>query len=603
VSLQPAGVDSWSAAELNRPLTSGDRLWCDQDSRAELDLGAAALRLGSLTAFSFFRLDEHTAQMQLTAGTLIVQVRALADTQLYEIDTPNVAIALLQPGVYRIEVGELGETTTIAVSDGSAEVEGGGQSVRIDAPRLVRFSGAQTVSYQSAPLPEPDDFDAWSAARERGLTNSPSAAYVAQDMPGTQDLDSNGSWQLTPDYGYVWAPAAVAVGWAPYRFGHWAWIAPWGWTWVDAAPWGFAPYHYGRWVLWNSAWCWVPGPRRVHPVYAPAVVGWVGGPGRPGALGANVGWFPLGPHEVYVPPYEVSSRYAHAVNLTNTIVSSTYVDHIYQAGPSNLRYLNNTTAGASVVPQGALAAGEPTRGRLVPVGAGLLAGAALASAPAIAPQRQSVTGPALAYPVRHPPATYLNRSVLARTAPPRAPASFERQLTAIQANGGRALPGAELARLQPAAAAAPVRVLAGNGSARARGNALPDTLSDSSPTLAERERALEMSTLGSQPREDGVPPIPLAGATAAPPTQAAGSAAAPPPGEHSSHARNAATMSNSESTPAAQRYRTPEPHPAGQASYHAPAAPPGYHATPPAPPAQAPAAAPHAAVTHADPAH
>jgi hypothetical protein len=25
-------------------------------------------------------------------------------------------------------------------------------------------------------------------------------------------------------------------------------MSPWGWTWVDNAPWGFAPFHYGRWV-------------------------------------------------------------------------------------------------------------------------------------------------------------------------------------------------------------------------------------------------------------------------------------------------------------------------------------------------------------------
>ena len=324
---------------------------------------------------------------------------------------------------------------------------------------MARFSGTQ--AYQTEPFGVPDDFDAWSAARERGLMNSPSGDYVPPDMPGTQDLDSNGTWELTPDYGYVWAPLVVAAGWAPYRFGHWAFIPPWGWTWIDDAAWGFAPYHYGRWVQWNSAWCWVPGPRRVHPVYAPAMVGWVGGPGRhPGALAANVGWFPLGPHEVYVPPYAVSPRYARAVNLTNTVVTSTNVTDVYQNNGTDLRYRNNTPAAVTAVPQGAFASGAQLRGRAVALTAAALADAgASASAPAIMPQRASPTT-AVAASVAHPPPAYLNRPVLARTPPPRAPVPFERQLAAMQANGGSALARPALARLQPDVAAGPVRILA-----------------------------------------------------------------------------------------------------------------------------------------------
>jgi hypothetical protein len=261
VALQPAGVAAWGAAQLNRPVTTGDRLWSDQDSRAELDLGSAAVRLGSSTAFSFFNLDDRAVQMQLTAGTLIVQVRELFPNQLYEIDTPNLAVALLEPGEYRVEVNDAGDSTVVRVSEGRAHVEGGGQSVTLGIQQMARFGGRDTLGYESGPFGVPDDFDAWSAARERGLMNSPSGDYVSEGVPGTQDLDNNGTWELTPDYGYVWAPIVVVADWAPYRFGHWVFIAPWGWTWVDDAVWGFAPYHYGRWVVWNSAW-WPGAPRR-----------------------------------------------------------------------------------------------------------------------------------------------------------------------------------------------------------------------------------------------------------------------------------------------------------------------------------------------------
>jgi hypothetical protein len=76
VSLQPAGMQEWIAAPLNRPLTTGDRLWSDANARAELDLGAAVVRLGGMTGFSFLNLNDNSAQLQLTAGTHADRARA-----------------------------------------------------------------------------------------------------------------------------------------------------------------------------------------------------------------------------------------------------------------------------------------------------------------------------------------------------------------------------------------------------------------------------------------------------------------------------------------------------------------------------------------------
>ncbi len=555
VALQPAGVSTWGAAQLNRPVTTGDRVWSDQDSRAELDLGSAAVRLGSSTSFLFFNLDDRAVQIQLTAGTLIVQLREIFAGQLYEIDTPNIAVALFEPGEYRVEVSANGDTTVVRVSEGRAQAEGGGQSVTLGMQQMARFTGRDAVSYETGPFGVPDDFDAWSAARERGLMNSASGDYVPEGVPGTQDLDGNGTWQLTSDYGYVWVPVVVAADWAPYRFGHWVFIAPWGWTWIDDAPWGYAPYHYGRWVVWNSAWCWVPGPKHVHPVYAPAVVGWIGGPGRrTGSLAGNVGWFALAPHEVYVPAYRVSAGYARALNLTNTVVSSARVTGVSQSDAAgDLHYLNARAGAVTAVAEAVFAAGERVRGRAVAVsGAALATAAVSASAPPILPLPQSALGAgAGARPVRPPPAAYLNRAVLVRTVPPRAPAPFERQLRAMQAAGGEPLSPGALLRLQPAAAAAPLRVLPRSS------EPLPAAAPGSTalPTLAERERALESSTPGGAPARSAVRD-PLSGAE----------------------------------------------------RYHVPAAtrstlPPSYHPAPPPPPAHAAPAAPAAASTHISPVH
>src|SRR5438105_7050151 len=180
VSLQPAGVQDWAAATLNRPLTTGDRLWADQDARAELDMGDAALRLGATTGFSFLNLDDHTAQMQLTAGTLLVHVRNIQPNQTYEIDTPHVALSLQQPGEYRVEVNETGDTTAVKASAGQAQATGGGQPRAVGTQQMVTFAGTATVSYASATLGAPDELDSWSAARERQRQEAAPLAYRAE---------------------------------------------------------------------------------------------------------------------------------------------------------------------------------------------------------------------------------------------------------------------------------------------------------------------------------------------------------------------------------------------------------------------------------------
>ena len=491
VSLQPAGVQDWTAGTLNRPLSTGDKLWSDQNSRAELDIGDAVMRLGSSTGFSFLNLDDRTAQMQLSTGTLIVRVRDMQAGQIYEVDTPNLAVSLLQPGEYRVEVNEVGDSTVVKVEDGAAQAAGGGQTVAIGAQQVVAFTGMQTLTAQSWTLGGPDDLDSWSGAREQQVEDSASNDYVASDMPGTQDLDNNGRWQDTPDYGYVWMPTAVVVGWVPYRYGHWVWVSPWGWTWVDDARWGYAPFHYGRWVQWNNAWCWVPGPRRVRPVYAPALVAWVGGPpiGGSVAFGSNVGWFPLGPREVYVPAYRVSPVYVRNINITNTNINATYVTNVYQRTVTPTHYVNNRPAAVSAVPQNIFSSGQRVGGHAVNLPPAVLAGALVtATAPAITPIRQSVLGPSEGRGAVRPPASLAQRPVLVRTPPPRAQ-TLNTPVHVI-APGGPVISASSLAR-SPSSA---------RTSNPGRPATRPQTASgEAGVNFAERERSLQQSMFPAAP--------------------------------------------------------------------------------------------------------
>ncbi len=504
VSLQPAGVQDWTAATLNRPLSTGDRIWSDDGSRAELDLGTAAIRLGSNTGFAFLNLDDRTVQLQLSAGALILSVRDLPSGETYEVDTPNIALSVQQPGVYRVEVNDEGSATAVAVSQGAAQAfGGGGQSLAIGPQQLVTFSGVDRLAWQSATLGAPDEFDDWSAARERQAAQSASAGYVASDIPGTPDLDENGEWQPTPEYGYVWVPTVVAAGWVPYRYGQWVWVAPWGWTWIDAAPWGYAPFHYGRWVVWNHTWCWVPAPRHGGPgrtVYAPALVAWVGtAPGAGTVAPAQVGWFPLGPREVYVPPYRVSAAYARNINITNTTITrNASITNQTTVPPPH--YLNRTADAVTLVPRSTFLSGERTGPRRVATSAAELASATVSPTPAMVPTRQSILGARPVHGVVRPPSSLMQRTVIARSTPPPAPVPFERQLSAIEANGGQPPTRGELARLQHGASPTPVRLVSIPSAPPVHPIAAPPAPPVRS--LAERARALQQSAFPSAPKTD-----------------------------------------------------------------------------------------------------
>jgi hypothetical protein len=465
VSIEPAGVDEWAAAELNRPLTTGDKIWSDADSRVEISIGSAVVRLGSATGFSFLNLDDRTAQMQLTAGTASVHVRTLAQNETLEVDTPNSVVSLLGPGDYRVEVNDAGDSSVVKVSGGTAEVTAGGQDFPVHLQQQITLNGTTEVSAAVTALGVPDAFDAWTFERDRRAQVAQVSNYVSPELVGAEDLDQNGTWQSTPDEGYVWAPNGVALDWAPYHDGHWDWISPWGWTWVDAAAWGFAPFHYGRWATFGGRWCWVPGPRSHRPVYAPALVAWVGGAPVGAAAGfgggARVAWFPLGPREVYVPAYPVTQTYLRNINISNTTVSNVYITNVYNRNVRDIRYVNRNAPGAiTAVSQTTFTTAQSVGRNAVRLSRNELSAATESTtAPAITPARQSVLGAgATGAGIRRPPPALQNRPVLAKTTPPAAPVPFATQQQAIQANGGRPIARSELKSLGVYAPGAQVRL-------------------------------------------------------------------------------------------------------------------------------------------------
>ena len=444
VSLRPGGVDEWTDATINYPLTAGDELWADANGQTEITMDGSALRLAPNTSFGFLALDDQTTQVRLSQGSLQVRLRDLGRDETFEIDTPNGAVSLLRSGTYRVDVASSGDETTVTVREGEVEFTAARGAFSVNAGETAVVSGIDSPTYDILDARGPDAWDQWCANRDRRRDQSRSAQYVSRDMPGYEDLDDYGDWSQTPDYGAVWMPRRVSADWAPYRDGRWVWVDPWGWTWVDEAPWGFAPFHYGRWAQFGGRWGWVPGHVVARPVYAPALVVFVGGANwsvSVAAGGGNVGWFALAPNEMYVPAYHVSQTYVRNINVTN-VTNITVVD------TKNYKYRNREApGGVTVVSRETFVGAAPVNRGRVAVERDRLSMAPVVEAAPYAPTRQSVTA-SNGRPARQPPSAPINRRVVVRNTPPPAPVPFSVREEALRAKPGRPLDPATVATLR-----------------------------------------------------------------------------------------------------------------------------------------------------------
>jgi len=342
VSLQGVGETVWAPATLNRPLTPGDFLRTETDGRAEVQVGTADVRMGAGTSFAFTALDADAIRLRLSVGVLNLRVRTLGENESIEIETPQATAAILRPGSYRLEVNPDGSATVVKVSSGMLEARGSAdQSFVVRAQQVATLTGKGRLAYATATLAGPDAFDQWALERDRRddyvLSTEP-AREMPADIVGYEDLDQYGTWQSEPDYGYVWTPSSVSAGWSPYRFGRYTYVSGWGWAWIDDAPWGFAPYHYGSWVTIGNRWSWVPGPRHGRPVGRPIGSPVVGRP--PGSR--DHGWHVPRPPRGGFTVRNDAGRFGTLVDQTPSTLRPSGDDRRVRGpryeGPSNPRY-------------------------------------------------------------------------------------------------------------------------------------------------------------------------------------------------------------------------------------------------------------------------
>jgi hypothetical protein len=376
LAFHTAGDTQWSASGVNYPVATGGSFWTDPQARAQIQIGPSTIVMDGGTEIDVTNLNDQVAQLGVPQGRVHLHLRQLEAGQSFEIDVPQGAVWLLQPGSYDINAGSQDQGARVAVFAGSARFVGGGTDLGIhsgDAAMLSQTNPA-TVSTERAGS---DAFVQWCTAHDYQENRLASPHYVSAQMTGYSDLDPYGNWQSNPQYGQVWYPSQTPADWAPYRDGRWIWVAPWGWTWVDQQPWGFAPFHYGRWAYVDDRWGWVPGSYVAQPVYAPALVAFVGlaaaGIAESAGAGPAVGWFPLAPGEVYWPSYTRNTAYIRNVNITNvkninTVVNNTVINEAHGAAPpqvANANFANRRFA--TVVPQRVFASAAPVAPAVVHV--------------------------------------------------------------------------------------------------------------------------------------------------------------------------------------------------------------------------------------------
>ena len=341
--------NQWQSVSINMPVMQDDTYWIAQDARAEIQFyGSSYLRADEDTEFQVTSLGStsNTATIDLQSGRLYVDYESSAQGSFFEVDTPLVSVDANQDAQFDISIDGNG-IVEIAVTSGSVNADSESGSTTIEAGNMVSFSKSGIAEVSSY---TPDDaWMQWNASRNYTVAqNSVSAAYLPPSLADYgYEFDNYGNWVYVATYGYVWTPFVVTAGWAPFSVGSWDWMGG-NYVWISNEPWGWVPYHYGRWAFRAGiGWFWVP-PEPQQAFWCPGAVAW-------NYTSNYVSWVPLAPGETY---YGNGYYGPHSVNMRNGGEPVSHKQVIY----SNARITNAVT----VVSRQTFASGNAYRKLQIP---------------------------------------------------------------------------------------------------------------------------------------------------------------------------------------------------------------------------------------------
>ena len=323
---------AWVKLGVNQSVGRGDVLRTDARAHLTMRVGSSTFWLSEQSDLEVLQLDSKDVLLRLARGELAMRLRSDEAAQETRVQTREGLVGANSEGLFRIDQLERGTRITALQGQMQFDADPGAPAQRVwlregerawlgwaEAARVERISGNS------------DTFGAWLLQRDQAEFQQGVGVvqYVSPEMTGAEDLGRYGIWEESPEYGTVWYPNGVAANWEPYRDGRWAWTSQWGWSWVDNAPWGFAPFHYGRWVQYGGRWAWTPGRLERRPSYAPALVQWSGDHGRvaigigqiaPQRRVAPTHWMPLAPQQRYMPTHSNSPQYLERFRWDRDVV-------------------------------------------------------------------------------------------------------------------------------------------------------------------------------------------------------------------------------------------------------------------------------------------
>lgn len=308
----------WMDVVRNQVLSTGDRITTDKDGRATLQIGSTVVRLGGDSDLVVKQMDDQHVRLRFDHGQLAVRVRSEDIPGELFIDTDEGAWVPHHIGQYRFDRDGRQPLLGAQAWSGDMLLEAPDSSLPLKAPQRAQvWRDARNATHYRMDAGVKDAFGDWVLAQDK-LDDAHAAAnataQVSPEMTGEAELARFGAWSTGAGGAHLWTPAKLPAGWQPYQQGAWSWKTPWGWTWVDDQPWGFAPFHYGRWLQVKGRWAWTPGQwGAARPVFAPALVGWLGGPALSVDGGPAIGWVALAPDEPVFPAYAVSAKYWNAI--------------------------------------------------------------------------------------------------------------------------------------------------------------------------------------------------------------------------------------------------------------------------------------------------
>jgi hypothetical protein len=202
VSFNGAGSGGWASASVNYPISDGDSLYAQAGAQAGIALDASRITLAGGTELQITQLDQNDFAATESQGEVFLSVSDLQPDQKFTIATPRGTASITQNGDYDLAAGDASTPTSITVFQGAATIIAPGVTLQVPPGQAGVLSGTDQTTAQLARA-EPDAF-ATAMLAQAAPPPPPYVPPVAEQMTGTTELSTYGSWNQSPQYGAIW---------------------------------------------------------------------------------------------------------------------------------------------------------------------------------------------------------------------------------------------------------------------------------------------------------------------------------------------------------------------------------------------------------------